>query len=817
MDPNNEELLKDFFIEAESQVDTLEQNILVLENDPGERDAIDEIFRAAHTLKGAAATVQMTNLAEFTHLVEDVLDAIRSSEINADEHAVDVLLNSIDVIKEMLESKKESREFDADISDLKNQLSGLLSRAGAAGKEKTGTKKTAKAAGKPKGATAAASGKKSGGRLSEYDMLELNDAAGSGEHVYQVKVEFNEDHPMNTIGGVQVFAALRDMGTVLKTDPDFEQLYEDQFFPVVYYYISTAEDRDTIHTKLALPDVVLNSSITAIEDLAGEGVDEEKPAKKTPSKKGAAGSGSAAGTSSPKQEAPRKTAEAKAGEAAEADTGGAGETETAEEETAEEEKAAEKAPRKEFDLRKGNIGGSVLRVDSKRIDNLLNLVSEAVITKATFNQISSKFTAAQSELVSSRSAYYESLRELFDSLPVYLERIQNGEQVKKIKTEIIERFGSMYNLFESFESQFKSTSNEFISTAQNLSRNTSDLQEGVMQIRMVPISQIFNRFPRLVRDVSKEVGKKVKLEISGEETELDKSVIEDLLDPLIHCVRNAIDHGIEAPDEREAAGKSPEGHVQLRASNEGNMIIIEVEDDGKGIDIDTVHQKAIDRGLIHPSKKLSEIEAFNLIFEPGFSTAKKVTNLSGRGVGLDVVKKQIEKLNGNVSVWSQKNAGSRITIKIPLTLAIIQGLLIRVGQEIYAIPITSVVDSHRINSSDINMIDNYEVFNVREDVVSLIRLNRLFGIPTDENKETHYVVIVGTGDKKMGLMIDSLIGEEDVVIKPLKDKYTNTPGIAGATILGDGTVALIIDVSQLLDLGLRREMENRRHRATRIT
>jgi len=817
LDPNNEELLKDFFIEAESQVDTLEQNILVLENDPNEKDAIDEIFRAAHTLKGAAATVQMTNLAEFTHLVEDVLDAIRSSEISADENAVDVLLNSIDVIKEMLESKKESREFDADISDLKNQLRRLLSNTGAAGKEKAGGKKpgkgkSSKAAGKPQGSTAGKAEIKSGGYLSEYDVLELNDAAGSGEQVYQVKVEFNEDHPMNSIGGVQVFAALRDVGTVLKTDPEFEQLYEDQFFPVVYYYISTAESIDTINKKLAMPDVVLNTSISAISDLAGEEPEAEKPVKKAPSKKDAAGTGPAAGKPAPKQEAPRKTAEDKAGKAAEADSGKSVDTEAAE-----EEKAAEKAPRKEFDLRKGNIGGSVLRVDSKRIDNLLNLVSEAVITKATFNQISSKFTAAQAEMTSSRSAYYESLHELFDSLPVYLERIQKGEQVKKIKSEIIERFGGMYTLFESFESQFKNTVNEFTSTAQNLSRNTSDLQEGVMQIRMVPISQIFNRFPRLVRDVSKEVGKKVQLEISGEETELDKSVIEDLLDPLIHCVRNAIDHGIESPADREAAGKSPEGHVHLRASNEGNMIIIEVEDDGKGIDIDTVHQKAIDRGLIHPSKKLSEIEAFNLIFEPGFSTAKKVTNLSGRGVGLDVVKKQIEKLNGNVSVWSQKNAGSRITIKIPLTLAIIQGLLIRVGQEIYAIPITSVVDSHRINTSDINMIDNYEVFNVREDVVSLIRLNRLFGIPTDENKETHYVVIVGTGDKKMGLMIDSLIGEEDVVIKPLKDKYTNTPGIAGATILGDGTVALIIDVSQLLDLGLRREMENRRYRATKIT
>jgi two-component system chemotaxis sensor kinase CheA len=375
----------------------------------------------------------------------------------------------------------------------------------------------------------------------------------------------------------------------------------------------------------------------------------------------------------------------------------------------------------------------------------------------------------------------------------------------------------MYNLFDNVESQLKATTNEFNNTAQNLSRTTSDLQEGVMQIRMVPISQIFNRFPRLVRDVSKDLQKKVNLNIEGEETELDKSVIEDLLDPLIHCVRNSIDHGLEKPGEREEAGKPPEGQVNLRASNEGNMIIIEVEDDGRGIDVDSVYNKAVERGIIHPNKKLSDVEAFNLIFEPGFSTSKEVTNLSGRGVGLDVVKRQIEKLNGSVSVWSQKGEGSKITIKIPLTLAIIQGLLIRIGREVYAIPITSVIDSHRIKSEDIRMIDNYEVFNVREDVISLVRLSRLFNIPTDEEREYHYVVIVGSGEKRMGLMVDSLIGEEDVVIKPLKDKYTNSPGIAGATILGDGTVALIIDVSQLLDLGLQREIENRKKRATQIT
>lgn len=819
LDPNNEELLKDFFIEAEMQVDSLEQNILVLENDPSDHDAIDEIFRAAHTLKGAAATVQMTKLSEFTHLVEDVLDAIRSNEVMASEQVVDILLNSIDVIKAMLAAQKEGTTYDEDISDLQAKLRSLLeggspspqtARAGATQAQPAAPEVEAEPIA-PVSSEALSSGGAAGGSLSEYDLLELKDAAQSGEKVYQVMVEFNEDHPMNTIGGVQVFAALKDIGTVLKTDPEFEQLYEDQFFPVVYYYVSTASPVEVIEKKVHIPDAVLSKSVTAIDKLSpGAQAQPEKAAAAKP-----AASKPAAAKPEPSAKSAAGAQPAKAAQPAEKAAASGGTAAAAAEAEAPAEKADQK-PSKEPELRKGG-GGSVLRVDSKRIDNLLNMVSEAVITKATFNQISSKFTDAQGELSSVKSVYYEKLRELFDSLPAYLERIQEGTSVKKIKAEIIDRFGDLYTMYDSFETRFKSTVNEFNSTAQNLSRNTSDLQEGVMQIRMVPISQIFNRFPRLVRDVSKEIGKNVKLQIEGEDTELDKSVIEDLLDPLIHCVRNSIDHGIENPEERSEAGKPAEGHVLLKASNEGNMIIIEVEDDGKGIDVNSVHQRAVERGLIHPNKKLTDIEAFNLIFEPGFSTAKKVTNLSGRGVGLDVVKKQIEKLNGNVSVWSEKGEGSRITIKIPLTLAIIQGLLIRVGEEIYAIPITSVVDSHRINNEDIKMIDNYEVFNVREDVVSLLRLSRLFGVPSDEQKEKQYVVIVGSGEKKMGLMVDSLIGEEDVVIKPLKDKYTNIPGIAGATILGDGTVALIIDVSQLLDLGLRREIENRKRRSTQIT
>lgn len=337
-----------------------------------------------------------------------------------------------------------------------------------------------------------------------------------------------------------------------------------------------------------------------------------------------------------------------------------------------------------------------------------------------------------------------------------------------------------------------------------------------MRIRMVPIAQIFSRFPRLVRDLSRTLNKKVDLTIEGEETELDKSVIEDLLDPLIHCVRNSIDHGIEDISARREAGKPDAGTVVLRASNEGNMILIEIEDDGGGIDVRRVREKAIDRGLIHPNKQLTDMEAFNLIFDPGFSTAKKITNVSGRGVGLDVVKRQIEKLNGTVTVWSKLREGTRFTIKIPLTLAIIQGLLVRVGPELYAIPITSVIESHRIRPDEIKMIDNYEVFNVRDDVVSLIRLNRLFRIETNEAPQYHYVVIVGTSERKMGLIVDSLVGEEDVVIKPLRDHFTASPGIAGANITGEGRVSLIIDVSQLLDLGLRREKEAREQREMTI-
>lgn len=802
LDPNNEELLKDFFSEAQMQVETLEQNILVLENEGHNRDAVDEIFRAAHTLKGGAATVEMNELSSFTHLVEDVLDAIRSDQVPVNEAVIDVLLLAIDIIKEMLDARMKGSIYRGDSSGIEGKLSALLPEGGRRGKtagKVSAPVKTGQPERTPKKEAAPASPQKTGkSSLTEYEILEMRQAAQEGTTIYRIAVTFNEDNVMNTVGGIQVFAALKGVSTVLRTVPDFEQLYEDIFHPVVEYYVSSYHSVDDLYRIVSIPDVTISAEIDAL----GSGGGSAGPL--------ASSSGAATG---PKPETapvkpqpiPQKTElsstppvkgpEPKETKPQDEPKGGDQDTEA---------------------KRAGKDAGSILRVDSKRIDNLLNLVSETVITKATFNQISNQFGELMTQLQGTEALYREKMKDLFDRLPEYLESIQKGRTVKEIRKEITDRYGDLFTLFDPIEVGLKVNIGKYRSTAQNLGRITGELQEGVMRIRMVPISQIFNRFPRLVRDLSKSLNKKVNLVIEGEETELDKSVIEDLLDPIMHSVRNCIDHGIEAPDVRLASGKSETGTVLLKASNEGNMIIIEIADDGKGIDVDSIRAKAIERGLIHPNKELTDIEAFNLIFEPGFSTAKEITNISGRGVGLDVVRRQVEKLNGTVTVSSEKGKGTRFTIKLPLTLAIIQGLLVRVGSEIYSIPITSVIESHRIKPSEIKMIDNYEVFNIRNDVISLLRLNRLFGIKTDEQREYNFVVIVGTAEKKMGLMVDSLIGEEDVVIKPLRDQFTNSPGIAGASILGDGSVSLIIDVSQLLELGLRKELEERRRREASI-
>ncbi|MDR2782965.1 MAG: chemotaxis protein CheA, partial [Treponema sp.] len=614
LDPNNEELLKDFFSEAQMQVDTLEQNILIIENEGANKDAVDEIFRAAHTLKGGSATVEFMELSHFTHMVEDVLDAIRSDQLHVKEEVVDTLLTAIDVIKAMLEQRMNGSVYGENTSAIEGKLESLIphSKKGGGAPKSAAAPVPVRAIAPRVPVTAPVAVNLKPSTLTEDEFNEIKGASEGNLPIFRVSVTFDEKGIMNTVGGIQIYAVLKDYGTILKTVPDFEALYEDNFFPVVDYYVSTDKKPEDLRRAIVLPDVSLDAKVININELtSAEKTDiASQPAAfvSAAASKPTASARSAAEASRP-QEADSVPVAAAQSSAASAD--------------------AKKA---------GKEAGSILRVDSKRIDDLLNLVSETVITKATFNQINNQFNELLTELHVLENTYRDKIKSLFDRLPGYLESIQEGgKTVKDIRKEINEEYGDTFTLFDSFENSVKTNIAKFRSTSQNLGRITGELQEGVMRIRMVPISQIFSRFPRLVRDLSKSLNKKINLVIEGEETELDKSVVEDLLDPIMHSVRNSIDHGIEGPAERIAAGKSEEGMVLLKATNEGNMIVIEIADDGKGIDVEEVKAKAIEKGLINPNKMLTDVEAFNLIFEPGFSTAKSITSISGRGVGLDVV------------------------------------------------------------------------------------------------------------------------------------------------------------------------------------
>ena len=794
LDINNEELLKDFFTEAEQQVENLESNILVIENDPTNHEAIDEIFRAAHTLKGGSATVEMTELSTFTHAVEDVLDEIRSDRVQVTEPVVDVLLSSIDTIKAMLESRANGSVYQDDVTPLLERLRAFIPEKADKKAKKSAPVQAAPAPAPAPVQAAPQAPAQSGGEvpvLSDDEYAELSQVCDEGQKLWCVTVAFDESNPMNSVGGIQVFAALKACGSVLKTVPDFDALYEDEFYPIVKYYLASNSSSEDIEDVAFLSDVTLSTDAQVVEP---ESAVKSKPAVSPVQ--------SAPVQAAPVQSAPEPVEAVVQKEEVQAPA--ASETEVKPQET---KKTEAKAPAKGAPATGTHIQqGSVLRVDSKRIDYLLNLVSETVITKAAFNQTASQMSDIQVQFQAIDAAYREKIRRMFDQLPQYLEEIQTGVSIKEIKTNITQEFGDVVNYFDTFESQLKNLSVKFRSSTQNLGRIAGELQEGVMKIRMVPINQIFSRFPRVVRDLQRDLNKKVNLVIEGEDTELDKTVIDDLLDPVMHCVRNSVDHGIETPEVRAAAGKPEEGTLLLKASNEGNQIIIDIADDGAGINVEKVKQKAISKGLIHPNKIISDQEAYQLIFMPGFSTADKISNVSGRGVGLDVVKTMIEKLNGTVSVTSEAGKGTKFSIRLPLTLAIIQGLLVRVGKEVYSIPIASVIESQRVKTEDISTIDNYEVLNVRNEVISILRLSRLFNIKETTQSDYSFVVIVGSEEKKIGVMVDSLIGEEDVVIKPLRDQFTNSPGIAGASVLGDGSVSLIIDVRQLLELGVRQEL-----------
>ena len=747
MDDYIKSLLKDFFEEAFDMLDRLEQNILILDKDRNNTDAIQEIFRAVHTLKGSAGAVELFDTQKYAHRFEDLLDLIRNNQIKVDDKTIDILLKGIDILKELINGASEEKEYSGNIEEeIKNlenfknlKLSGAIS-------ESVNTKSE-------KDSISVSVGGKYDNLNFDNDILDsIREGIENGLKIKLVFVKFNAESPMKTVGGVQVYVELKDSGDIIASVPSLQNLEGDEFYQNVIYVIETAEEDESIIKNITLPEI---TEEIKIEEFILEEYEKFLIDKK--------------------------------------------------------DKALEKAQAQakiEKDT-KHERQSSFLRVESDRIDDMMNQVGELVTNKSSYEQYDDDLTSytkiIEYGINDIRKYYKDSVIQILRKLEYYV----NKKEIKDLRNSYLDGFNNKLVDMVKMEEDLKETLDKFRNSYQLLTRVTNDLQETVMKIRMLPIAQTFNRFPRLIRDLSRDLGKEVKLEMSGEETELDKSVIEVLVDPLIHIVRNAMDHGIEMPEEREKAGKSRVGTISLSASHNGNLIVIKISDDGKGMSPQKIFENAIKKGLVSADAKLTEKQMLEYIFAPGFSTATKVTNLSGRGVGMDVVKKSLDKINGTVGIETELGKGSTFFLRIPLTVAIIQALIVDAEKEYYAIPINSISETLKIGVEDIQNLEGTEVIKIREDVINVLSVKELFKLPTryESHIKSYYAVILASEDKKVALLVNNLIGEQDIVIKTLKDKVTRVEGISGATILGDGTVSFILDIQTIVGLGTKRIIE----------
>ncbi|TXJ37960.1 chemotaxis protein CheA [Brachyspira aalborgi] len=747
MDDYIKSLLKDFFEEAFDMLDRLEQNILILDKDRNNTDAIQEIFRAVHTLKGSAGAVELFDTQKYAHRFEDLLDLIRNNQIKVDDKTIDILLKGIDILKELINGASEEKEYSGNIEEeIKNlenfknlKLSGAIS-------ESINTKSD-------KNSISVSVGGKYDNLNFDNDILDsIREGIENGLKTKLIFVKFNAESPMKTVGGVQVYVELKDSGDIIASVPSLQNLEGDEFYQNVIYVIETAEEDESIIKNITLPEI---TEEIKIEEFILEEYEKFLIDKK--------------------------------------------------------DKALEKAQAQakiEKDT-KHERQSSFLRVESDRIDDMMNQVGELVTNKSSYEQYDDDLTSytriIEYGINDIRKYYKDSVIQILRKLEYYV----NKKEIKDLRNSYLDGFNNKLIDMVKMEEDLKETLDKFRNSYQLLTRVTNDLQETVMKIRMLPIAQTFNRFPRLIRDLSRDLGKEVKLEMSGEETELDKSVIEVLVDPLIHIVRNAMDHGIEMPEEREKSGKPRVGTISLSASHNGNLIVIKISDDGKGMSPQKIFENAVKKGLVSADAKLTEKQMLEYIFAPGFSTATKVTNLSGRGVGMDVVKKSLDKINGTVGIETELGKGSTFFLRIPLTVAIIQALIVDAEKEYYAIPINSISETLKIGIEDIQNLEGTEVIKIREDVINVLSVKELFKLPTryESHIKSYYAVILASEDKKVALLVNNLIGEQDIVIKTLKDKVTRVEGISGATILGDGTVSFILDIQTIVGLGTKRIIE----------
>ena len=658
-------------------LDAMESSLLELEVGSQDQDAINTIFRAAHSIKGGGATFGFQAISEFTHVVETLLDQIRNGDREVTQQARDLFLQSVDCIREMLDSSREggTPETSDKIDEVKHQLDLML-------KDNIST-------------DVSVSG-------SVGSTTESNASGGW-------KIHFKPHPDMLSSGNdvVRMFRELSELGE-FKVCVNHEALPSlVDLVPEECYLSWNLELRGDV-TKAQIDDVFVwveddcELNITPLMDAEVGAVTSE-------------------------------TVQSQNGKGEDLQP-----VVTAATPSVEHRHANDRRSGDERRNVRASTESSSIRVDIEKIDALINMVGELVITQSMLSQLGEDFDMER------------------------LEKLQDG--------------------------------------LGQLERNTRELQESVMRIRMIPISFAFNRFPRMIHDMCNKLDKKVQLKLTGESTELDKTVMEKIGDPLVHLVRNSMDHGIEMPEARVKAGKPETGTVHLNAYHQGGNIVIEISDDGAGLNREKILKKAVERGLLEDNVEIPDHKIYDLIFHPGFSTADKITDVSGRGVGMDVVKKNIQALGGSVDISSEAGKGSKFTIRLPLTLAILDGQLIRVGEQIYIIPLVSIIESLQMHKRFVNAVaGRAEVYKLRDDYIPIVRLAQAFGIEAGNQALENGLLVVVEGDqRKVGLLVDDLLAQQQVVIKSLETNYKKVEGLSGATILGDGTVALIIDVAGII-------------------
>lgn len=698
---NNAEYLDVFIDESQEHLQAINDNLLLLEENPDDLSIVSEIFRSAHTLKGMAATMGFDDLAHLTHSMENVLDLIRNSKLKATSEVLDVVFAAVDDLEAMVLDISSGGDGKRDVSQVTAMLEAIEKGkdVGEVKADKSESKEEAKKEEKP------AAEASSGGLFDEsYDQFELTviyQSFEQGFQSYQIKVTLDEKTMLKAARVFMVFEALEQFGEIIKSTPPAEDLEEEKFDLDFVVTLITKSNIDEIVERIY--------NISEIAKVEYRRIDAEKIKRATSEK-----------------EAQKKAAQEEAKEQ--------------KQKTQAKASAAESKNDNGNNKKKGADLNKTIRVNIERLDVLMNLFEELVIDRGRLEQIASELK-----------------------------------------------------------------NNELNETVERMARITGDLQEIILNMRMMPVEQVFNRFPRMVRTLSKDLNKKVNLEIIGAETELDRTIIDEIGDPLVHLIRNSIDHGIETPERRKELGKPEVGTVILRAYHSGNNVFIEIEDDGAGIDKEKVMNKALERGLVTEEEvaKMTDQQIFGLLFAPGFSTAEKVTDVSGRGVGLDVVRTTFESLGGVVTVDSELGKGSIFSIQLPLTLSIIDVMLVKVEEEIYAIPLSSIVETAIVNKSEVFSAHNQKVIDFRGKVVPLVFLKEIFEVPSsgekkEEDEEFYSLVIVHKGEKIAGLVVDSLIGQHDIVLKSLGNYLTNVFAISGATILGNGQVALIVDTNALI-------------------